>query len=362
MTATADLRAAGVSIWLDDLSRERIRSGGLSRLMAERDVVGITTNPTIFANAISTEAAYRTQLDEISRADADASPTDIVFSLITADVQAACDILSPVFEATGRVDGRVSVEVSPAVAHDAEATLAAAHQLTRAVDRPNLFVKIPATPAGLTAIADATAAGISINVTLIFGLDRYRQVIDAYLAGLERARDAGIPLGGIQSVASFFVSRVDVEVDRRLDAVGAARSELSGRAAIANARLAYEIFETTVAGERWRALERAGANPQRPLWASTGVKTASLRDTVYVEELVAPRTVNTMPEKTLEAVWDHGRIRSNTIDAAYDESRRIVEALEAMGISMEDVAATLEAEGIAIFARSWERLIAAVVG
>ncbi len=362
MTATGDLRAAGVSIWLDDLSRERIRSGGLGRLIAERDVVGITTNPTIFANAISTEAAYRTQLDEIRRADAAASPTDTVFSLITADVQAACDILSPVFEATGGVDGRVSVEVSPAVAHDAAATLAEAHRLTRAVDRRNLFVKIPASPAGLTAIADATAAGISINVTLIFGLDRYRQVIDAYLTGLERARDARLPLTGIQSVASFFVSRVDVEVDRRLDAAGAAGSEFSGRAAIANARLAYEIFEATVAGERWRALERAGANPQRPLWASTGVKTASMRDTVYVEELVAPRTVNTMPEKTLEAVWDHGTIRSNTIEGTYDESRRIVEALEAMGISLEDVAATLEAEGIAIFATSWERLIAAVVG
>ena len=197
-------------------------------------------------------------------------------------------------------------------------------------------------------------------MTLNFGLDRYRQVIDAYLTGLERAHDAGLPVGEIQSVASFFVSRVDVEVDRRLDAVGAARSELSGRAAIANARLAYEIFEATVAGERWRAVARAGANPQRPLWASTGVKTASLRDTVYVEELVAPRTVNTMPEKTLEAVWDHGTIRSNTIEATYDESRRIVDALDAMGISLEDVSATLEAEGIATFSASWERLIAAV--
>ena len=360
MTTTGDLRAAGVSIWLDDLSRERIRSGGLGRLISERDVVGITTNPTIFANAISTEAAYRTQLDEIRRSDA--SPTDTVFSLITADVQAACDILSPVFEATGGVDGRVSVEVSPAVAHDAGATLAEAHRLTRAVDRPNLFVKIPATPAGLTAIADATAAGISINVTLIFGLDRYRQVIDAYLTGLERAHDAGLPLGGIQSVASFFVSRVDVEVDRRLDAAGAAGSELSGRAGIANARLAYEIFEATVSSARWRALERAGANPQRPLWASTGVKSASMRDTIYVEELVAPHTVNTMPEKTLEAVWDHGTIRSNTIEGTDEESREVVDALAAMGISLEDVSATLEAEGIAIFARSWERLLAAVVG
>jgi len=358
MSATSALRAAGVSIWLDDLSRERIRSGGLGRLISERDVVGITTNPTIFANAISAEAAYREQLDEIRRSDA--SPTDTVFSLITADVRAACDILSPVFDETGGVDGRVSVEVSPAVAHDSAATLAEVHQLTDAVDRPNLFVKIPATPAGLTAIADATAAGISINVTLIFGLDRYRQVVDAYLTGLERARDAGRSLDGIQSVASFFVSRVDVEVDRRLEAAGTAGSKLSGQAAIANAHLAYEIFEATVDSERWRALERAGANPQRPLWASTGVKSTSMRDTIYVEELVAPRTVNTMPQKTLEAVWDHGTIRSNTIEATYDESRRIVDALDAMGISLEDVSATLEAEGIATFSASWERLIAAV--
>jgi transaldolase len=356
VTATADLRAAGVSIWLDDLSRGRIVSGGLERLIAERDVVGITTNPTIFANAFAESDVYDDQLAELG--EAGASPAETAFALMTHDVRAACDILMPVSDATGGEDGRVSIEVSPAVAHDSAATLVEAIHLHELVDRPNVLVKIPATPAGVEAIADATAAGISVNVTLIFGLERYRQVIDAYLSGLERARDAGHDLGSIHSVASFFVSRVDVEVDRRLAAAGGEAAErLSGKAAIANARLAYEIFEQTLLDARWLELARAGANPQRPLWASTGVKDPRLRDTIYVEELIAPHTVNTMPAKTLEAVADHGRIRSDTIHGTYDDARRVMDDLAAAGVSMRDVADTLEAAGIVTFATSWQSLI-----
>ncbi|MFF1634206.1 transaldolase [Leifsonia sp. NPDC058248] len=359
MTATADLRAAGVSIWLDDLSRGRIVSGGLERLIAERDVAGITTNPTIFANAFAESAVYDDQLAEL-RAEG-AGPAETAFALMTHDVRAACDILKPVYDATGGVDGRVSIEVSPAVAHDPTATLAEAVHLHELVDRPNVLVKIPATPAGVLAIADATAAGISVNVTLIFGLERYRQVIDAYLAGLERARHAGHDIGSIHSVASFFVSRVDVEVDRRLAALGGETAErLSGQAAIANARLAYEIFEQTLLDASWRELARAGANPQRPLWASTGVKDPRLRDTIYVEELVAPHTVNTMPAKTLEAVADHGSIRNDTIHGTYDDARRMLDELAAAGVSMADVADTLETAGIVTFAASWETLIGAI--
>jgi transaldolase len=358
MSATADLRRAGVSIWLDDLSRARILSGGLERLIAERDVVGITTNPTIFANAFAAGDAYTDQLARLRRSGAE--PAGAAFDLMTADVQSACDILRPTFDATGGVDGRVSIEVSPAVAHDAAATLAEAHSIRSAVDRENLFVKIPATDAGVSAIADATAAGISVNVTLIFGLERYGQVIDAYHSGLERAKDAGIGLASIQSVASFFVSRVDVEVDRRLESAGAADSPLAGRAAIANARLAYELFQQSVRSPRWQGLERAGATRQRPLWASTGVKSPRARDTLYVEELVAPQTVNTMPEKTLEAVWEHGAIAPDTITGNYDDARGVIDALAAEGIVMADVAATLETAGIATFSASWERLVEAV--
>ncbi|WP_345761240.1 transaldolase [Diaminobutyricibacter sp. McL0608] len=358
MTATGDLRRAGVSIWLDDLSRERILSGGLARLIAERDVVGITTNPTIFANAFEESGAYERQLAELRRMGASAA--DAAFALMTADVQSACDVLRPTFDATEGLDGRVSIEVSPAVAHDSAATLAEAHQLRSAVDRQNLFVKIPATDAGITAIADATAAGISVNVTLIFGLERYRQVIDASVSGLERAKDAGLPLGAIQSVASFFVSRVDVEVDRRLESAGVTDSPLAGRAAVANARLAYEIFEQSVRSQRWLALERDGANRQRPLWASTGVKNTRMRDTVYVEELVAPQTVNTMPEKTLEAVWDHGTIASDTVTGNYEDALQVVDGLAAHGILLSDVSATLETAGIATFSASWERLVDSV--
>jgi transaldolase len=361
VTNTSALSDAGVSIWLDDLSRSRIVSGGLERLIGERDVVGITTNPTIFANAFADSRVYGDQLAELRRSGA--SPADAAVALMTQDVRAACDILNPVFEATGGVDGRVSIEVSPAVANDSASTLTEARHLRALVDRPNLFVKIPATPAGVTAIADATAEGISVNVTLIFGLERYRQVIDAYLTGLERARAAGHDLASIHSVASFFVSRVDVEVDKRLAAAGVGGQDaerLSGKAAVANARLAYEIFEQSVQDARWLDLARSGAHAQRPLWASTGVKSPALRDTIYVEDLIAPNTVNTMPEKTLEAVWDHGRIRSNTIDGTYDQARQTMSDLARAGVAMNEVVATLESEGIEVFTASWERLLGAV--
>jgi transaldolase len=358
-SATEDLRAAGVSIWLDDLSRDRIVSGDLGRLIAERGVVGITTNPTIFATAFTQGDAYRDRLAELRRSGA--SPAEIAITLTTEDVREACDILLPLHESTRGLDGRVSIEVSPGAAHDSEATLAEAIRLHELVDRPNVFVKIPATPAGVAAIEDAIAAGISINVTLIFGLERYRQVIDAYERGLERARADGHDISRIHSVASFFVSRVDVDVDRRLAIVGGRAAEaLSGKAAIANARLAYEVFEESLRELRWLVLADAGANPQRPLWASTGVKDPRMRDTRYVEELVAPHTVSTMPEKTLEAVWDHGRIRPNAIAGTYDEARQVIEGLRAAGISMADVAGALEAAGIATFAESWEKLLAAV--
>jgi len=359
MTATQDLRAAGVSIWLDDLSRGRIRSGDLDRLIAESDVVGITTNPTIFAAAFADGASYREQAESLRAAGE--SRVETALALMTDDVRAACDTFRPVFEETGGWDGRVSIEVSPVVADDPDATLAECRRLRDLVDRPNLFVKIPATEAGVTAIEDAIAEGISVNVTLIFGLERYRQVIAAYVAGLERARAAGLDLARIHSVASFFVSRVDVEVDRRLEASGDPRaSGLRGRAAVANARLAYEVFEQSLREDRWRAVADSGANLQRPLWASTGVKDARLRDTLYVEELVAPHTVSTMPEKTLDAVRDHALIRPDAITANEADAHAVMAALAEAGVSMDAVSETLETAGIATFGASWERLLAAV--
>ena len=358
MTATEELRAAGVSIWLDDLSRARIRSGDLDHLIADSGVVGITTNPTIFATAFADGESYGEQAASLRAAGA--SRVDTALTLMTDDVRAACDTFRPVFEGTDGTDGRVSIEVSPVVAHDPDATLAECRRLRDLVDRPNLFVKIPATRAGVTAIEDAIAEGISVNVTLIFGIPRYRQVIAAYAAGLERALAAGLELGTIHSVASFFVSRVDVEVDRLLEASSDPRaSGLRGRAAVANARLAYEVFEQSLGEARWRALADGGANPQRPLWASTGVKDARLRDTLYVEELVAPRTVSTMPEKTLDVVRDHARIRPDAVTANIDDAHGVMDAVADVGVSMDAVSETLETAGIATFAAAWERLLAA---
>jgi transaldolase len=358
-TPTQALTDAGVSIWLDDLSRDRIRSGALQRLIAERNVVGITTNPTIFATAMRSGDAYHAELERLARANTSAA--DTVFELTTADVRDACDVFRSVFEATHHVDGRVSIEVSPGVAHDTAETVAEAVALAGAVDRPNAFIKIPATRAGLGAITECIAQGISINVTLIFSLDRFREVIDAYFTGLERAAAAGRDLAGIHSVASFFVSRVDVEIDKRLDGVGTERAaSLKGRAGIANAQLAYQAFEAAQRSPRARALFAKGANMQRPLWASTGVKDPATRDTIYVESLVAPSVVNTMPEKTLEATYDHGSISGNTIVGTYEVARAHLDALADFGVSYDDAMETLEAEGIERFTASWGELLALV--
>ncbi|MBM7830657.1 transaldolase [Agromyces cerinus] len=356
---TAALAAEGVSIWLDDLSRQRILSGDLQRLISQREVVGVTTNPTIFAAAIGGSTAYDEQVAALAQGNRSAS--DVVFALTTDDVARAADLLRPVFDASGGVDGWVSIEVGADAAHDTLATLVETRSLAEHIDRPNVFVKIPATVEGVAAITAAIALGISVNVTLIFGLDRYRAVVDAYLTGLERAHESGLALRGIRSVASFFVSRVDTEVDRRLDEIGtAAARELRSLAGIANARLAYEIFTSEFAGARAQRLLALGANVQRPLWASTGAKDPALPDTRYVEELVARDVVNTMPEKTLEAVFDHGRIRGDTITGTADESRAVLAGLAALGISYDEVTATLEREGVAKFQASGDELVATV--
>ncbi len=356
---TAAISAAGVSIWLDDLSRGRIYSGGLNTLIAERNVVGITTNPTIFAAALAAGSAYDQQLATLAAANTSAAET--VFALTTADVAAACDVFLPVFQSTDGLDGRVSIEVSPAVAHDAAATMDEVEQLHAAVGRPNAYIKIPATEEGLEAIAEATARGISVNVTLIFSLDRYRGVIDAYLSGLQRAHAAGLELAGIRSVASFFVSRVDTEVDRQLDKIGTPQAlALRSQAGIANARLAYELYIQEFTTERATRLLGLGAHRQRPLWASTGVKNAALRDTLYVEELVAPEVVNTMPEKTLQAFADHGQVRGDTITDGYEAARQLLDQLGELGISYDEITATLEREGIEKFTASWAELTATV--
>jgi len=356
---TAELSAAGVSIWLDDLSRERIATGGLQKLIAERNVVGVTTNPTIFAAALSKGEAYDAQVKELAAAGT--SVEDAIFEITTDDVADASDIFHDVFEASNGVDGRVSIEVEPGLAHDAHGTIEAAKKLAAKVNKPNVLIKIPATVEGLEAITETIAAGISVNVTLIFSLERYRQVIDAYLTGLEKAKAAGIDLSGIQSVASFFVSRVDTEVDKRLTAIDTDEAHaLKSKAGVANARLAYELYEQEFATDRAKALVAAGANEQRPLWASTGVKDPSLPDTLYVTELVAPNTVNTMPEKTLEATFDHGQIAGDTVTGNYADAKAVLDALAGLGISYDDVTATLEREGVDKFNVSWGELVETV--
>ncbi|WP_243062990.1 transaldolase [Humibacter sp. RRB41] len=356
---TARLAAAGVSIWLDDLSRERITSGSLQNLIDTRNVVGVTTNPTIFANALSNGEAYDEQVRELAAAGKDVH--EAVFEITTTDVRNAADVFAPVYEASGHKDGRVSIEVEPGLAHDAAGTIAQAKQLWAKVDKPNAMIKIPATVEGLEAIAEVTAAGISVNVTLIFSLERHREVINAYLTGLEKAKAAGIDLSTIRSVASFFVSRVDSEVDKRLSAIGTPEAlALKGKAAVANARLAYQVFEQSFDSERAKVLLAAGANKQRPLWASTGVKDPSYSDTLYVSTLVAPDEVNTMPEKTLEATFDHGDIADNSIEGTYEESNEVLNAIAALGISYDDVTQTLEDEGVEKFIVSWNELLSDV--
>jgi transaldolase len=357
--ALADLSRQGVSIWLDDLSRELLDGGELGRLVRDKHVVGITSNPTIFASALAKGDRYTDQIHALS--DRGASVEDAVFEITTDDVRAGADMLRPVYDDTDGLDGRVSIEVDPRLAHDTEATITAARRLWSTVDRPNAMIKIPATLAGLPAITAALSEGISVNVTLIFGLDRYRAVMNAYLTGLEQARQAGHDLHTIASVASFFVSRVDTEVDHRLDGIGTEQAKgLKGKAAIANARLAYQAYEEVFSTQRWQVLAEAGARPQRPLWASTGVKDPNYPDTMYVTELVAPGTVNTMPGKTLDAVADHGEISGDTVRGRYDEATQVLDALAALGIGYTEVVDLLEREGVDKFDKSWSELLTTV--
>ncbi|SFO01204.1 transaldolase [Mycetocola miduiensis] len=355
-TPTAQLSAAGVSIWLDDLSRGRMDSGSLQELIDTRNVVGVTTNPTIFAGALSNGESYAEQVSELAAAGKDV--TEAVFEITTADVARAADVFRPIYDASNGFDGRVSIEVEPRLAHDAAATIAEAKELWAKIDKPNVMIKIPATVEGLEAITAAIGAGISVNVTLIFSLQRYREVMNAYLTGLEQAKAAGIDLSTIHSVASFFVSRVDTEIDKRLVAVGTDEAlALKSKAGVANAQLAYEVFEQTFASERAAGLLAAGANKQRPLWASTGVKDPSLPDTLYVTQLVADGVVNTMPEKTLEATFDHGQIDGDTVTGSYDEANKVLDAIAGLGISYDEVTALLEKEGVEKFIVSWNELL-----
>jgi transaldolase len=354
-----NLSEAGVSIWLDDLSRERIETGNLADLIKNSSVVGITSNPTIFANALADGERYDEQVRRLAADGADVDRT--VFELTTTDVRDACDIMRPVWEATGGVDGRVSIEVSPDVAHDTEATVAEAARLWEVVDRPNAYIKIPGTPEGLPAITETLAAGIDVNVTLIFGLEQYQGVMEAFVAGIEKARDNGHDISRLHSVASFFVSRVDTEIDKRLEAAGADQS-LFGRAGVANARLAYKAFEEFFASDRWAALEAAGARRQRPLWASTGVKNPDYDDTMYVVRLVVEDTVNTMPEKTLEAVADHGDVMGDQVRPNYAEAQATFDELAAAGVDYDDVIAVLIREGVEKFVKSWDELRGTVRG
>lgn len=348
------LSEAGVSIWLDDLSRERLETGDLAELVTGSSVVGVTTNPAIFSAALAEGDRYDPQIAALAADGADLDRT--VFELTTDDVRNACDVLRPVWEATDGVDGRVSIEVSPELAHETEATLVEARRLWHAVDRPNLLIKIPGTPEGCPAITAALSEGISVNVTLIFGLDQYQDVMVAFRNGIAGAIAAGLDPAGIHSVASFFVSRVDTEVDRRLEKIGAP-AELRGRAGVANARLAYAAYEDFFGTASWQSLAAAGARPQRPLWASTGVKNPDYPDTMYVDDLVVPGTVNTMPEKTLRAVADHGNIAGDRVRPFYEDARATMRSLTEAGIDYDDVIAVLNREGVDKFVTAWNDLL-----
>lgn len=350
------LADAGVSIWLDDLSRDRINSGNLAELIDESSVTGVTTNPTIFAAALKNGEAYSEQIRQLKADGKDVAA--VIKELTTDDVRSACDLFDSVAAETNGEDGRVSIEVDPDLARDTEATIAQAKLLAAKVDRENVFIKIPATVEGLPAITAVIGEGISVNVTLIFSLERYQAVIDAYLAGLEQAKAAGKDLSKIRSVASFFVSRVDSEVDKRLE--GGQFEHLRGKAAVANARLAYQMHLNAVETERYQALLAAGGNVQRPLWASTGVKNPSYPDTLYVTELVAPDTVNTMPEKTMQAFADHGATRGDQITPNLADATKVMDDLKNAGIDMDDVVKVLEDEGVDKFVVSWNELVETV--
>ncbi|HEX8487733.1 MAG TPA: transaldolase [Propionibacteriaceae bacterium] len=354
-----ELADAGVSIWLDDLSRERINTGNLATLIQESSVVGVTTNPTIFASALANGEQYDAQMKELAAVDS--SVGDAIKALTTDDVRNACDAFSDIYASTNGVDGRVSIEVEPGLAMDTEGTAAEAADLWKIVDRPNALIKIPATKPGLPAIQSTIAEGISVNVTLIFALERYAGVIDAYLGGLEQAAANGHDLSKIHSVASFFVSRVDSEVDKRLDKIGSDEATaLKSKAAVANARLAYALYEEKFSGERWEALASKGANKQRPLWASTGVKDPSLPDTMYVTELVVADTVNTMPEKTMKAFADHGEVKGDRVSGTKAEAQEVLDSLASLGIDFDDVVDVLEKEGVQKFDASWDELVGTV--
>ncbi|QUR67276.1 transaldolase [Mycobacterium spongiae] len=353
----AALSAAGVSVWLDDLSRDRLRSGNLQELIDTKSVVGVTTNPSIFQKALAEGHDYDAQVAELAERGADVDAT--VRTVTTDDVRNACDVLAREWEASRGVDGRVSIEVDPRLAHETDKTIQQAVELWKIVDRPNLLIKIPATKAGLPAITTVLAEGISVNVTLIFSVERHREVMDAYLAGMEKAHEAGHDLAKIHSVASFFVSRVDTEIDKRLEKIGSEQARLlRGQAGVANARLAYAAYQDVFDnGDRYRALKAAGARVQRPLWASTGVKNPDYSDTLYVTELVAPNTVNTMPEKTMDAVADHGVVRGDTVSGTASDANEVFASLQQVGIDLPDVFTVLENEGVQKFEASWNELL-----
>jgi transaldolase len=358
----AALSAAGVSVWLDDLSRDRLSSGKLQELIDTKSIVGVTTNPSIFQAALSTGTAYDAQVKELAARGADVDAT--IRTATTDDVRQACDVLRPQWTASNGIDGRVSIEVDPRLAHETDKTILQAIELWKIVDRPNVLIKIPATLAGLPAITAVLAEGISVNVTLIFSVERHRAVMAAYLAGLEAAQAAGHDLNLIHSVASFFVSRVDTEIDKRLEAIGTDEAlALRGKAGVANARLAYAAYEEVFcSGGRWTPLAQAGGWVQRPLWASTGVKNPDYSDTLYVTELVGPNTVNTMPEKTLDAVADHGVVTGDTLSGTGAASQAVFDELSAIGIDLGDVFAHLEDDGVDKFEKSWQELLDATQG
>src|ERR1700749_2844096 len=353
----AALSEAGVSVWLDDLSRERLNSGNLQELIDTKSIVGVTTNPSIFQKALAEGDAYDAQIAELAEGGADVDAT--IGTVTTDDVRNAADALRPQWEASDGVHGGVSIEVAPRLAHDTDKTVAQAIELWKIVDRPNILIKIPATKEGLPSITSTLAEGISVNVTLIFSVERHREVMDAYLAGLEAAKAAGHDLSKIHSVASFFVSRVDTEIDKRLDKIGSDDAKaLAGKAGVANARLAYAAYqEVFVGGDRFAPLEADGARVQRPLWASTGVKNPDYSDTLYVTELVAPNTVNTIPEATIDAVADHGVVTGDTVTGTASAAQGVFDKLSPIGTDMTDVFIVLEDEGVEKFEAWWQELL-----
>ena len=351
-----EITAAGVSIWLDDISRNRLQTGNLAELIKDLEVRGVTSNPTIFAAALAKGDAYTAQIKDLAARKV--SVEEASRMITTFDIRWAADVLKPVYDASAGLDGRVSIEVDPRLARKTDPTIAEAKQLWWLVDRPNVYIKIPATAEGVPAITAVLAEGISVNVTLIFSLERYGEVIDAYLAGLEAAAANGHDISSIASVASFFVSRVDTEVDKRLVGIGTPEAlALKGKAAVANARLAYELYEQKLDTDRWRALAAKGAKVQRPLWASTSTKDPSYPDTLYVIDLVVADTVNTMPEATLHATADHGVFQGDTVHGTYDAARQVFADLAALGIGYDDVVRVLEDEGVSKFEVSWNEML-----